>query len=133
MKSFILVIVLINSLMTRDVTITVVAKNVQIGKGFVVVEIWSDEKMFLKKPLMSKTLKAVNQTLEFTFELTEGRYAISVYQDLNDNKKLDLGIFNIPKEPVGFGNNFRPKFSAPKFEDCTIFLFQSMKTEIELK
>ena len=30
------------------------------------------------------------------------------------------GVFHIPKEPTGFGNNFKPKFSAPAFDDCAV-------------
>jgi uncharacterized protein (DUF2141 family) len=124
---------LLVSFLEKSSTLTVDVKNVQVGKGTIVVEIWNDEKTFLKKPLVAKSRKADNQSLEFSFELPEGEYAISVYQDINDNKKLDLGIFNIPKEPVGFGNNFRPKFSAPKYKDCAIILNRTMEIEIEIK
>ena len=117
----------------KDFRLTVIAKNIQVGKGSVVVTIWNDEKTFFKKPLISQSQKADKQALEFSFELAGGEYAISAYQDINDNKKLDLGIFNIPKEPAGFGNNYRPKLSAPRFRDCAIELNESRKVEIELK
>src|SRR6516165_2493386 len=83
-----------------DTTLTVLVKNVEVGKGTVVVEVWNDENLFFKKPMVSRSLKADSQSLEFSFELPGGRYAISAYQDINDNKKLDLGMFNKPKEPV---------------------------------
>ena len=117
----------------NDTTLTVVVSNIEVGKGTVVVSIWNDPDLFLKKPMLSKSMKADSTSLEFSFPLAGGTYAISVYQDINENQKLDLGMFNKPKEPVGFGNNFRPKFSAPKFEDCAISLTESMKIEIELK
>jgi uncharacterized protein (DUF2141 family) len=120
-------------LLSWDVTLTVIAKNVQPGKGSVVAEIWNDEKLFLKKPFLVKSLKADHETLKFSFELPVGEYAISVYQDINDNKKLDLGMFHIPKEPVGFGNNFRPKFSAPPYKECAINLTDPTTQDIELK
>ena len=34
-----------------------------------------------------------------------GRYAIAVYQDLDNNNKLDRWLGLIPKEPYGFSNN----------------------------
>src|SRR5882757_8552190 len=122
MKIIILTAFLLNSFFPGEVTMTVIAKNVQVGKGTVFVSIWNDEKTFFKKPFVTKSLKADKATLDFSFDLPQGEYAISIYQDINDNKKLDLGIFNIPKEPVGFGNNFRPKFSAPKYKDCAVIL-----------
>ena len=127
------IIFLVNFFPVQDFSLTVIARNVQVGKGSVVVEIWNDEKEFLKKPFVAKSLKADLQTLKFDFELSPGEYAISVYQDINDNKHLDLGVFHIPKEPVGFGNNFRPKFSAPGYKDCAVNLTKSMTEEIDLK
>ena len=133
MDNLILTICLVGSLFTKGDTLTVIAKNVQVGKGTVVVDIWDDEKMLFKKPFLEVSQKADHDTLAFSFVLPEGQYAISVYQDINDNKKLDLGLFGIPKEPTGFGNNFRPRFSAPKYKDCAILLTQSTTEEIELK
>ena len=117
----------------RETTLTVMVKNVQIGKGTVYVQVWADEETFFKKPLLTQSLKAERDSLMFTFSLMEGRYALSLYQDLNDNQKLDLGMFRIPKEPVAFGNNFRPKFSAPTFNDCAVSLDSAMQVEIVLK
>ncbi|QQO09979.1 DUF2141 domain-containing protein [Breznakiella homolactica] len=36
--------------------------------------------------------------------LPMGECAISVYQDTNQNGKMDTGLFGIPKEPVGISN-----------------------------
>ena len=52
------------------------------------------------------------------FDLAAGEYAAAVFQDLNGNKKLDTNFLGIPKEPYAFSNNIKPKFSAPKFEEC---------------
>ena len=97
------------------------------------VEIWSDEKTFFKKPFAVKARNPDSASLEFYFQLPPAEYAISAYQDINGNKQLDFGVFHIPKEPVAFGNNFRPKFSAPKYKDCAVSLTKSIKEEIELK
>ena len=128
-----IVIAYLVGLCVQKATLTVVVKNVQPGKNSVVVEIWNDEKMFFKKPFATKAMRADSSVLEFSFELPPAEYAISAYQDINGNKQLDFGIFHIPKEPVAFGNNFRPKFSAPKYKDCAIHIAKSMKEEIELK
>jgi uncharacterized protein (DUF2141 family) len=133
MSTFLLVLFLSKSFFVQDDTLTVIATHVQVGKGTVIMAIWNDEKTFLKQPYLSQSLKAASSTLAFSFVLPEGEYAISLFQDINDNKKLDLGVFSIPKEPIGFGNNFRPRFSAPKFKDCAISVTQTTMTEIELK
>jgi acyl-CoA reductase-like NAD-dependent aldehyde dehydrogenase/uncharacterized protein (DUF2141 family) len=53
-----------------------------------------------------------------TGELAPGEYAVSVYQDVNGNKKLDGGFLGIPKEPVGASNDPRPRFGPPSFRQC---------------
>jgi uncharacterized protein (DUF2141 family) len=99
--------------------LTVIVKNIRIGKGCVVVEVYNSPQNFSnKKLLVSKTLKASSESLEFVFSLPEGVYAVKVFQDINENKKCDMNLFHIPTEPYGLSNNFRPKFSAPTFKDC---------------
>ena len=51
-------------------------------------------------------------------ELPSGQYAVSVYQDLNGNHKLDMGFMGIPKEPLGASNNPKPHFGPPTFKEC---------------
>jgi uncharacterized protein (DUF2141 family) len=51
-------------------------------------------------------------------ELAPGRYAVSVYEDVNANQNLDMGILGIPKEPVGASNNPAPHFGPPHFDEC---------------
>ena len=66
-------------------------------------------------------------------ELPAGDYALAVYQDLNSNGKMDKNLVGIPKEPFGFSRNFKPRFSAPDFEDCQISLTPSSNNfEIKL-
>jgi len=113
--------------------LNVVVKDVKVGKGSVVLEVYDSEKNFLKNPVARQTVKAGSQALEFSFDLAEGNYAIAIYQDVNDNKKLDKGWFGIPTEPYGLSNNFRPKFSAPSFNDCKFKIAQQTTTTILLK
>jgi uncharacterized protein (DUF2141 family) len=97
------------------------------------LNLYDTKETFFKKPLSSKTVKASNQSLEFSFDLSEGEYAVAVYQDINENKLLDKGLFSIPKEPFGLSNNFRPSFSAPTFNDCNFKLAQQATITITIK
>jgi uncharacterized protein (DUF2141 family) len=49
-----------------------------------------------------------------------GDFAIAVYQDVNQNGRLDTNLFGMPKEPFGFSQNVHPKLSKPSFADCRI-------------
>ncbi|CAH0994075.1 hypothetical protein EMA8858_00182 [Emticicia aquatica] len=75
-----------------------------------------------KKFAFAKEFKP-NKIGEATLSLTDiptGEYALAVYQDLNGNKQLDTNIIGFPKEPFGFSQNVRPKFSAPDYDECKI-------------
>jgi len=80
-----------------------------------------------------ETLKATGQKLKFTLDVPEGTYALKVFQDINENSKCDEGWFHIPREPYGLGNNFRPKLSAPAFENCKFFVAGLTDQTIRLK
>ncbi|AFK03975.1 Protein of unknown function DUF2141 [Emticicia oligotrophica DSM 17448] len=53
-------------------------------------------------------------------DIPVGEYALAIYQDSNGNKKLDTNLVGYPKEPFGFSQNIKPKFSAPNFAECKI-------------
>lgn len=55
-------------------------------------------------------------------DLPPGTYAVSVYDDLNGNHKLDHNFMGIPREPVGASNNPPPRFGPPRFDECSFRL-----------
>jgi uncharacterized protein (DUF2141 family) len=56
-----------------------------------------------------------------------GTYAITVYQDINLNGKLDRGMFGKPTEPYGFSKNPPSGFRAPSFQECKFSYHQKEK------
>tara|TARA_A200000113_G_scaffold194599_1_gene184695 strand:+ start:1159 stop:1575 length:417 start_codon:yes stop_codon:yes gene_type:complete len=65
--------------------------------------------------------------------LKKGVYAIKVLVDNNDNGKIDLNFFGIPKEQFGFSNNVRGILGVPKFEKASFKLSSNKKIEIKLR
>lgn len=87
---------------------------------------------FLEKSLQTKSVKAIGDVITVEFELPFGEYAVSTYQDLNSNNKLDRYFFGKPKEPYGFSNNVKP-LGPPSFDKCRFRIDNSPKTvSIEL-
>lgn len=73
----------------------------------------------------SGTVPIENGASSFEFSgLPYGEYAISVFHDRNENRKLDTGLFGIPKEPFGTSNDARASFGPPKYEDARFRLDQ---------
>jgi acyl-CoA reductase-like NAD-dependent aldehyde dehydrogenase/uncharacterized protein (DUF2141 family) len=68
------------------------------------------------------------QQLRIENDLPPGRYAASVYEDLNGNQKLDRNLMGIPKEPVGVSGNPSKHFGPPRFDDCSFRLGRTAQT-----
>jgi uncharacterized protein (DUF2141 family) len=48
--------------------------------------------------------------------LQPGAYGIKVYQDVDGNGELNLGMWRIPTEPYGFSNGAPARMGPPKFD-----------------
>ena len=57
---------------------------------------------------------------------------VSVLQDLNANRKLDVNFIGIPKEPSGSSNDAKATFSAPKFKDA-VFTVGDQPVELRIR
>ena len=62
-----------------------------------------------------------------------GEYALLVYYDENDNQRMDKNFIGIPKEPLGFSNNYRPK-GSPSYRRAVFTLAdgESKAFDVEL-
>lgn len=57
-------------------------------------------------------------SLTFFWEnIPPGRYALAIFQDLNDNDLLDNNALGIPQEPYAFSNNPKAKWRKPRFAE----------------
>ena len=104
--------------------------------GKLAISIWDSEEIFLSKskaPFRSANLAIIQPNTQWTVEsLPYGKYAISVYQDENNNNDLDTNFFGVPDEPYGFSNNVQGSFGPPSFEQAS-FIMESTNTVIKIK
>jgi uncharacterized protein (DUF2141 family) len=74
-------------------------------------------------------VKVKNRSEIVVFEnIDYGEYAIKMYHDVNENKKMDKGLFGIPTEPYGFSND-ASGFMGPASYEKAKFIHNSQKTE----
>ena len=66
--------------------------------------------------------------LRIDTDLPPGVYAVTVYEDLNNNQKLDHNFIGIPREPVGVSNNPTTRFGPPHFDECSFHLGDTAQT-----
>jgi uncharacterized protein (DUF2141 family) len=86
------------------------------GRHAVTVALWTADN-FLGTPTREIKLPP-GAELRFHFDVAPGRWAVSAYEDRNDNGILDVGAFG-PKEPNGFWRPFRA-WRKPRFDDVDI-------------
>lgn len=100
------------------------------GKHPVLVALW-DPSGFLSKPLRTARFEP-GQHVEFRFDVPAGRYAVSAFEDVNGNGKLDVGLFG-PQKPSGFFKPFCAR-RAPRFDDVSFDLSSaSTNADVALK
>jgi uncharacterized protein (DUF2141 family) len=91
-----------------------------------------DKANFLKTdiPNFSKIIKRENyDNFKVVFNLPQGEYAAAIFQDLNEDGKMNTNFFGLPTDPYGFSNNYKPVFRGPRFDDC---VFNVKNEEINL-
>ena len=111
--------------------ITVKITNVIPSKGKLVISIITNEKSFnAQTPEYCYAIDPTSEEVIWSKDLPEGEYAVSAYQDINGNDKIDTKLF-VPKEPFGFSNyngkgipNFQKnKFYLDSDKELTIHLY----------
>ncbi len=110
---------------TDTVSLTVAVEGLRNSNGVVQFALYNREGSIPDEKFQSYYRKGIskinNDRATFTFTgLPQGRYAINVLHDENENGKIDKGLF-LPKEGIGFSNyqsiglGNRPKFAKASF------------------
>jgi uncharacterized protein (DUF2141 family) len=134
---FIAALVILTSSFTSSDSayLNVKVTNIASKKGRIEIGLYNNSKKF---PKVGKTFKMVRikpdgSTLIHKFtNLPAGKYALCIYHDKNNDKKCNKNIIGIPTESYAFSNNFRPRFSAPKFSDCSFSLKKARMVTIRM-
>ncbi|MEC5398661.1 DUF2141 domain-containing protein [Uliginosibacterium sp. H1] len=106
------------------------------NKGNVSVGLFDKAETFPKTFAVGQRVPAnahSGNVVEIVFrDLKPGSYALSAYQDENENQELDRGMFGIPKEPYGFSRDALGDKGPPEFRDARIELTEA-GTRIRIK
>ena len=113
-------------------TLTVIISNFRSNRGSAAVALYNQEKAFPKSPekAIRQSFFPINdkKTVAVFENLAAGEYAVSVFHDENNNKKMDTNFLGIPKEGVGASNNARGHFGPPKYKDAKFSFSGSAQT-----
>ena len=112
-------------------TLIVNIEDLKSDKGTINVGLYSSEGTWLNKTYKGKDAKIKDGKATVTFEnVPLGTYAISTYQDENENRKMDTGIFGIPSEPYMSSRGEKGRFGPPKWKNAKFELNSDSQTEI---
>lgn len=111
------------ALFAADVCTPVEVRNVRPAAGVVMLAVYDNEAQFNREPVTALKQRADSvETVRFAVCGLQGRtVALSVYQDLNENSRLDVNLFGIPSEPWGASGK-PPAYSAPTWQTGQIVL-----------
>ncbi len=95
-------------------------QNVRPEQGMLMVAAFADAARFNKSPVVAMQVGATTATMSFPLCGLDGtRIALTLYQDLNGNGKLDANVFGVPSEP--WGASGKPvAMSAPTWETTAV-------------
>lgn len=116
---------LLNFTLNAQCTLKVKVENIDISKkGALKIGIF-DESGFLQddKAIAGKYINITSNSMTIEFkQLKKGRYAIAVFHDEIQDKKLTKNSFGYPIEPYAFSRNAKGFMGPPSFEDAAIEL-----------
>jgi uncharacterized protein (DUF2141 family) len=98
-------------------------RQVQPGTGPVMGALYAESDPWMKTPRQGLTATPVTDggpTVLVFRDLPAGRYALSLYQDLNGNGVLDRNPLGIPREPYGFSRDAMGRMGPPSFGDAAV-------------
>jgi uncharacterized protein (DUF2141 family) len=104
-------------------TLTLEVRGIERPVGNVYVAIYNSPETFMRQPVAAFGTAASDTALVIPCKgLPPGLYALSLFQDENDNQKLDTAIYGIPTEKYGFSNNAQGVMGPPSFKKCSFVL-----------
>jgi uncharacterized protein (DUF2141 family) len=111
--------------------------NIENGSGTIYIAILDSAEGWLKSDAESKPFREATQTVSSTDDLLvsiedlpPGKYAISLFHDLDGDAEMDTNFVGFPKEPFGFSAPMG-KFGPPKFDEAAIE-FSGENTSVEI-
>jgi uncharacterized protein (DUF2141 family) len=126
------------ALAANDANLRVIATSVRSDQGKLYVRVYDKKDDWLSdryRTQKSVTVAGNRTGDKVTVELLlpAGEYALSVFQDVNDDGKLERNFIGMPKEPAGLSNNLQPKFGPPKYKDAKFAVAVGAVTEQKIE
>ena len=99
-------VVFIGNIFAADIIrFTLEITGINVNQGQLYIKIYSNDRDYRNdNPYAAYVLESARQSIVHSFDIMEGEYLIALFQDTNNNGKLDTNFLGFPKEPVGLSN-----------------------------
>ncbi|MDM1072232.1 DUF2141 domain-containing protein [Empedobacter brevis] len=131
-KIFIMVVLFFTQIVMAQIDVKLSITNLKKMKGNLAIEFYRNVENYTKGQNAFKKLyvpvadidkyETVFKDIEPTF------YAVKVFLDTNNNKKLDKSFLGVRKEPYGFSKNLDPILREPTFEEAKVEMTEENNT-----
>lgn len=113
-------------------TLYVQINNIKHETGAIYMAVYDNKEAYMKKRFHEAIFDVPGLgELQTQLNLPYGKFAITIFHDVNDSEDLDTNFMKIPKEPYGFSNNPKSSFGPPGF-DAAAFQFEKDGQRIEI-
>jgi len=103
--TFFVMVFIGNIFATDTVSFTLEITGINVNQGQIYVKIYSNDRDYRNDvPYVVYVLESSRQSIVHSFDILEGEYLIALFQDTNNNGKLDTNFLGFPREPVGLSN-----------------------------
>ena len=99
--------------------------------GKIIALLFNSAQTFPKNPFQTKRFSVVPENHYVIEDIPPGTYVLMVYEDSNQNERLDKNFIGIPKEPIGFSNQYVPK-GPPNYKKAQFTLEASSSKHFEI-
>lgn len=119
------------SVYAQNGTLKLKVIGIKSTNGSIAVALYNTPETFLKEAFTYVHQDIEDNTVSVIIkDIPAGVYAVSLFHDENNNKKLDKNMVGIPNEPYGFGNNARGRFGPPGFSESSVNINANGITEM---
>lgn len=119
---------------TERKPLNLVIENLGSPTAPVLLGLYGTENEFLNEKDTLKNYRFMPKGETLTVAITDleyGTYAMALFQDMDNDGKIEKNFLGIPKDPYAFSNNARPTFKAPSFDDCC-FEYSDKENTVEI-
>ena len=105
---FFFITVCIGNVFADTISFALEITGINVNQGQVHVKIYANERDYRSDtPYATSVLASTSASIIHSFDIPEGEYVISLFQDTNNNGRSDTNILGMPREPVALSNHTR--------------------------